>query len=96
MQAPAVLNGNRNLMVENSQVGSSSGGVQPPLSKLDLPNSQNFSEMREEDGQLVESLCTSDTTLETAPSTPNEPVQCKSTRKNFGQEPQRFRDQLNM
>ena len=95
-QAPAVLNGNRNITVENSQDGSSSGGMQLPLPKLDLPNSQNFSEMRKEDCQLAESLCTSDTTLENVPSAANAPVQCKSTRKNFGQEPKRFRDQLNV
>ena len=55
-QAPAVLNRNRNLTVENSHVGSSSDGMQLPLPTLDLPNSQHFSEMREEDGQLAESL----------------------------------------
>ena len=75
--------------LENSQVGSSSGGMQPPLPALDLPNSQNCSEMREEDRSLAESLGTSDTTLENAPSAP---VQCKSARKNFGQEPRIFRD----
>ena len=47
--------------------------------------------MREEDGQLAGPLCTSGTTLENALDAP---VQCKSTRKNFGQEPHRFRDQL--
>ena len=74
-QAPAVINGNRNLMVENSHDQSSSGSMQLPLHTLDLPNSQNFSEKKEEDGQLAESLCTSDTTLENAPSAPNAPVQ---------------------
>ena len=92
-QATAVLSGNRNFMVENSHDQSSSGSVQPPLPTLDLPNSHNFSEKREEDGQLAESLCTSDTTLENAP---NAPMQQKSTRKNFGQKPRRFRDQLNV
>ena len=93
-QAPAVPNWNRNLMEENSHDQSSSGSIQPPLPTLDLPNSQNFSEKREEDSQLAESLCTSDTTLENALSAPNAPVQQKSTRKNFGQKPRRFRDQL--
>ena len=80
-------------MVKNSQDRSSSGGTQPPLPTLDLPNSQNFSEMREEDGQLAEPLCTIGTTLENARSAPNDaPVQSESTRKNFGQEPHRFRD----
>ena len=60
-----------------------------PLPTLDLPNTQIFSEMREEDGQIAGPLCTSGTTLE------NAPVQCKSTiRKKFGKEPHRFRDQL--
>ena len=87
-QAPTVPYGSRNLTVENSQDRSSSSGLALPLPTLDLPNSQTFSEMREEDGQLAP-LCTSDTTMENAPSTPNNaPVQKKSTRKNFGQEPQ--------
>ena len=73
-QAPDVLNGNRNLTVENSHDLSSSGSVQLPLPTLDHPNSQNFSKKREEDGQFAESLCTSDT-LENAPSAPNAPVQ---------------------
>ena len=38
-QAPAVPYRNRNLMVENSQDGSSSGGMQPHLPTLDLPTS---------------------------------------------------------
>ena len=78
---------------EQKPYGRESGGMQLPLPALDLPNSQNFSEMREEDGKLAESLGTSDTTLE---NTPSAPVQCKSARKNFGQEPRRFRDQLNV
>ena len=62
---PAVLNRNRNLTVENSQDGSSSGGVHQHLPTL--IRSSKFpkffsSELREEDGQLAESLCTSDTT----------------------------------
>ena len=92
---PEVPFGNRNLTVKNSHTRSSSGGMQLPLPTLDLPNSQNFSEMREEIGQNAESLCTSDTTLENALSAPNDaPGQRKSTRKNFGQKPHRFRDQL--
>ena len=90
---PAIPNRNRNLMVENSQDRFSSSGLVPPLPTLDLPNTQNFSEMREEDGQLAESLCTDGTTLENALDVANAPVQCKSTRKNFGQELHRFRDQ---
>ena len=52
--------------------------------------------MREENGQLAEPLCTDGTTLENALDAPNTPVQHKSTRKNFGQEPHRFRDQLDV
>ena len=74
-QAPAVLNGNRNLTEENSQDKSSSSGLTLALPTLELPNSQNYSEKREEDGQLAESLCTSDPLLENALSAPNAPVQ---------------------
>ena len=51
-------------MEDNSHDQSSPGRVQMPLTALDLPNSQNFSERREEDDKLAESLCTHDTTLE--------------------------------
>ena len=51
-QAPAILNRDRNLIVENSQDRSSSGGMQLPLPTLDLPNSQNSSETREEIASL--------------------------------------------
>ena len=44
----AIPNGNRNLMVENSQERSSSNSVQPPLLTLDLLESEIFSENREE------------------------------------------------
>ena len=90
---PTIPYGHRNLTAENSQEHSSSNSVQPPLLTLDLPDSENFSENREE-SQLAGPLCTDGTTLENAPDAPNAPVQCKSTRKNFGQEPHRFRDQL--
>ena len=36
---PAIPNGNRNLMVENSQEHSSSSSLAPPLPTLDLPES---------------------------------------------------------
>ena len=39
---PAISNGNRNLMVKNSQDRSSSSGLPPPLPTLDLPNSEFF------------------------------------------------------
>ena len=63
-QAPVVLNRNRNLMEENSYDRSSSDGAEPSLPTSDLSNYQNFLQMREEDGQHAESLCTSGFTLE--------------------------------
>ena len=91
---PYIPNGNRNLMVENSQDRSSSSSLTPPLPTLDLPDSENFSENSEESSQLAGPLCTDGTTLENEPDAPNAMVQCKSTKKNFGQEPHRFKDQF--
>ena len=59
---PAIPNGNRNSTVKNSQENSSSNSVQLPLPTLDLPESENFSENREE-SQIAEPLCTNGTTL---------------------------------
>ena len=84
---PAIPYGNRNLMVENSQEHSSSNDLAPPLPTLDLPVSENFSENTEENSQLAGLLCTSGTTLENAPDAPNAPVQHKSARGNFGNQP---------
>ena len=72
---PAISNGNRNFMVENSQGHSSSNSVQLPLPTLDLPESEKFSENKEENSQLAGPLCTSGTTLENALDAPN----CTST-----------------
>ena len=80
---PAIPYRNRNIMVEISQEHSSPSSLTLPLPTLDLPESEFFSENREE-SQIAEPLCTSGTTLGNAPDTPNAPVQCKSTRKNFG------------
>ena len=83
---PAVPHGNRNVMVKNSQEHSSPSGLAPPLPTLDLPESENFSENREE-SQIAEPLCTSGTTLGNAPDAPDAPdapMQCKSTGENFG------------
>ena len=79
---PAILYGNRNDMVKNSQEHSSPSSLPLPLPTLDLPESENFSENREE-SQIAEPLCTSGTTLVNAPDASNAPVQCKSTRENF-------------
>ena len=91
---PAIPYGNRNPMVENSQEHSSSSGLTPPLSTLDLQESEIFSENREENSQLAGPLCTSGTTLGNAPDVPNAPVQCKSTRENFGKPAKKYSDQL--
>ena len=78
---PAIPNGNRNLTVKNSQEHSLSNSLQLPLPTLDLQESENFSENREENSQLAGPLCTSGTTLGDAPDAPNAPVQPKSTRE---------------
>ena len=84
---PAIPYGNRNIMVENSQEHSSPIGLTLPLPTLDLPESENFSENREE-SQIAELLCTSGITLG------NAPVQCKSTRENFRKPAKKYSDQL--
>ena len=80
-------------MVKNSQEHSSSNSVQLPLPTLDLPESENFSENREE-SQIAEPLCTNGTTLENAPDALIVPLQCKSTRENFGKPAKKYSDQL--
>ena len=91
---PAIPYGNRNLMVKNSHGHSSCSSLAPALPTLDLPESENFSENREENSQLAGLLCTSGTTLGNAPDAPNAPVQCKSTRENFGKPAKKYSDQL--
>ena len=54
---PAISHGNRNLTVENSQEHSSPNSFAPPLPTLDLSESENFSENREENSQLAGPLC---------------------------------------
>ena len=56
---PAILNGNRNMLAENSTNNYTQGDVQLSLPTLDLPNFGNFSETREE-SQPVEPLYTND------------------------------------
>ena len=58
------------------------------------PESENFSENREENSQLAGPLYTSGTTLGNAPDAPNAPVQCQSTRENFGKPAKKYSDQL--
>ena len=79
--------GNRNPTVKNSHQYTSSSSLTLPIPTLDLPDSENFSEYREENSQLAGSLCTSGTTLGNAPDVSNAPVQHKSTRENFGKPP---------
>ena len=80
-------------MVKNYQEYSSPSSFPLPLLTLDLSESENFSENREE-SQIAEPLCTSGTTLGNAPDALNAPVQCKSTRENFGKPAKNYRDQL--
>ena len=89
----AIPYGNGNVMVKNSQEHSSPSGLAPPLPTLDLPESENFSENREE-SQIAEPLCTNGTTLGNAPDAPIAPVQHKSTRENFGKPAKKYCDQL--
>ena len=89
----AIPYGNRNMTVKNSQGHFLPSGPTLPLPSLDLPESENFSENREE-SQIAEPLCISGTTLGNAPDAPNAPVQCKSTRENFGKPAKKYSDKL--
>ena len=94
---PAIPYGTRDCATKNSQRYASSNTVQPPLHSLDLPDSENFSENREE-SQITEPLCTDGSTLETAPDaqnaqcTPYAPGTHKLTRENFGKPAKSFSD----
>ena len=90
---PAIPYGNKNVVIKNSQGHSLPSSLALPLPSLDLPESENFSENREE-SQMLEPLCTSGTTLGNAPDVPNAPVQHKSTCKNFGKPAKKYSDQL--
>ena len=86
---PAIPYRTRDCVTENSQRYASSNTVQLPLLSLDLPDSENLSENREE-SQIAEPLCTYGTTLENTPDaqnaqcTPYAPGTHKSTCENFG------------
>ena len=90
---PAIPYGNRHCMVKNSQRHSSPSGLAPPLPSLDLLESENFSENREE-SQIAEPLCTNGTTLGNGPDASFVPGTCKSTCENFGKPAKRYSDQL--
>ena len=92
-QTPAVSFGRRNCMVENSQGHSLPSGLTLPLPSLDLRESKNFSENREE-SQIAEPLCTNGTTLGNALDAPFAPGTCKSTCENFGKPAKKYSDQL--
>ena len=66
----------------------------PPLSSLDLPESENFSENREQNQTAEPQLCTSGTTLGKTPDAPIAPRTCKSTHENFGKPAKKYSDQL--
>ena len=89
---PAIPYGNRNIAVKNSQGHSLPNSLAPSLPSLDLPDSENFSENREE-SSIAEPLCTNGTTLGT-PDAPITPGTCKSTRENFGKPAKKYSDQL--
>ena len=90
---PAIPNMVRDSVNENSQENAPSDPVQSTLPILDLPRAAFDSEDREE---IVESLCTDETALETpeknGQNTPYTPGSHKSTRKNFGKQASLFSD----
>ena len=94
IRIPAIPYGNRNVMVENSQGHSLPSSLVPPLPSFDLPESEFFSENREESQIAEPQLCTSDTTLGNAPDAPTAPGTSKSTRENFGKPAKKYSDQL--
>ena len=70
--------------------------MQPPLLSLDLPDSENLSENREE-GQIAEPLCADGATLDepdvqNAQCTPYASGMHKSTHENFGKPAKLFSD----
>ena len=70
---------------------AASGLALPPPS-LDLPESENFSEKREE-SQIAEPLCTNGTTVGTLDA-PFAPGTRKPTCENFGKPAKKYSDQL--
>ena len=93
---PAIPYGTRDCVIENSQRYISSNTLQLPLPSLDLPDSKNLSENREE-SQIAEPLYTDGTTLDepdaqNAQHTPCAPGTRKSTHENFGKPAKSFSD----
>ena len=86
----------RDCVIKNLQRYTSSSNVQLPQLSLDLPDSENLSENREE-GQIAEPLCTDGATLnepdvQNAQCTPYAPGTRKSTHENFGKPAKSFSD----
>ena len=65
-----------------------------PLPSLDHPESEIFSENREESKIAESQLCTSGTTVGNAPEAPIAPGTHKSTHENFGKPAKKYSDQL--
>ena len=87
---PAIPYGIRDCSTKNSQENTSSDSVEPPLPRLDIPES-DFSENREE--SHAEPLCTDDTALEPdAQCTPYASGTRKSACENFGKPAKSFSD----
>ena len=82
---PVIPYGNRNIMVKNSQGHSLPSGLTLPLPSFNLPESENFSENREE-SQIAEPLCTNGTTLGT-PDAPFAPETCNSHMRILKSQP---------
>ena len=91
---PAIPYGNRNVMVKNSQGHSLPSGLVPSLPSFDLPDSENFSENREEIQIAEPQLCTNGTTLGNAPDAPIAQGTYKSTCENFKKIEKKYSDQL--
>ena len=81
-------------MVKNSQGHSLLSSPVPPLTTLDLPDTDFFSENREESQIAETQLCISCTSLGNAPDAPIAPETCKSTHENFGKPAKKYSDQL--
>ena len=68
--------------------------MQPPLPSLDLPDSENFSENREESSQIAEpdGATLDEPDEQNAQCTPYAPGTRKSTHENFGKPAKSFSD----
>ena len=77
-------------MVKNSQGHSLLSSLAPPLPSLDLPESEIFSENREESQIAEPQLCTSGSTLGNTPDAPIAPGTHKSTCENFGKPAKKY------